>query len=46
MIVNHSPRDIGAIGWIAGLGQAGSALVPFMAGAIAQSSGIKTLHPV
>lgn len=37
---------IGAIGWIAGVGQAGSALVPFMAGVIAQHSGIKALQPV
>ncbi|KAG1745200.1 MFS general substrate transporter [Suillus lakei] len=50
--MNHTGRVLprwlltGAIGWIAGLGQAGSALVPFMAGAIAQNSGIKTLQPV
>ncbi|KAH0839564.1 MFS general substrate transporter [Lanmaoa asiatica] len=36
----------GAIGWIAGSGQAGSALVPFMAGAIASKAGIATLQPV
>ncbi|KAG2009701.1 MFS transporter [Coprinopsis cinerea AmutBmut pab1-1] len=36
----------GAIGWIAAFGQAGSAIVPFMAGAIAQKHGISSLHPV
>ncbi|KAG1748272.1 MFS general substrate transporter [Suillus paluster] len=50
--MNHAGRVLppwlltGAIGWIAGVGQAGSALVPFMVGAIAQNSGIKTLQPV
>lgn len=50
--VNHARRVLprwlltGAIGWIAGVGQAGSALVPFMVGAIAQNSGIQTLQPV
>jgi hypothetical protein len=44
--VIHNSWDIGAIGWIAGVGQAGSALIPFMVGAIAQSSGMKTLQPV
>lgn len=36
----------GSIGWIAGFGQAGSALFPFIAGAVAQNHGIKTLHPM
>ncbi|EIW78183.1 MFS general substrate transporter [Coniophora puteana RWD-64-598 SS2] len=36
----------GSIGWIAGVGQAGSALLPFMAGAIASKAGIATLQPV
>jgi fucose permease len=50
--INHCRRVVprwlltGAIGWIAGVGQAGSALIPFMVGAIAQSSGMKTLQPV
>ncbi|KAG1823599.1 MFS general substrate transporter [Suillus subaureus] len=50
--MNHTGRVLprwlltGAIGWIAGVGQAGSALVPFMVGAIAQKSGIKSLQPV
>ncbi|KAG0695920.1 MFS general substrate transporter [Suillus ampliporus] len=42
----HNSRGVGSIGWIAGVGQVGSALVPFMAGAIAQGSGIKSLQPV
>ncbi|KAG2109890.1 MFS general substrate transporter [Suillus discolor] len=52
IMVNHAgrilPRRIltGSIGWIAGLGQAGSAMVPFMVGAIAQTAGMKTMQPV
>ncbi|KAF9224392.1 MFS general substrate transporter [Gyrodon lividus] len=50
--MNHCGRVLprwlltGSIGWIAGSGQAGSALVPFMAGAIASRAGLKTLQPV
>lgn len=36
----------GSIGWIAGLGQAGSAMIPFVTGALASSLGIGTLHPL
>lgn len=36
----------GAVGWIGGFGQAGSALIPFMTGAIAEKHGIKSLHPL
>jgi len=36
----------GCIGWIAGLGQAGSAALPFMTGAIASKTGIKSLQPL
>ncbi|EIW78483.1 MFS general substrate transporter [Coniophora puteana RWD-64-598 SS2] len=36
----------GAIGWIAGVGQAGTALFPFITGAIASKAGIKTMQPV
>ncbi|TEB09159.1 MFS general substrate transporter [Coprinellus micaceus] len=36
----------GAMGWIGGFGTCGSALVPFITGAIAQEYGIKSLHPV
>ncbi|KAJ7033674.1 major facilitator superfamily domain-containing protein [Mycena alexandri] len=42
------PRWIltGSIGWIAGFGQAGSALFPFITGAIASKTGIKALQPL
>ncbi|KAH9478786.1 hypothetical protein JR316_0009247 [Psilocybe cubensis] len=42
------PRHIltGSIGWIAGFGQAGSALFPFVTGAIAENHGIKSLQPL
>ncbi|PPQ86680.1 LOW QUALITY PROTEIN: hypothetical protein CVT25_006755 [Psilocybe cyanescens] len=42
------PRWIltGSIGWIAGFGQAGSALFPFITGAVAERHGIKTLQPL
>ncbi|KAG2357350.1 major facilitator superfamily domain-containing protein [Suillus spraguei] len=52
IVMNHAGRVLprwlltGAIGWIAGVGQAGSALIPFMVGAIAQSYGIKAMQPV
>ena len=36
----------GSIGWIAGFGQAGSALFPFMTGAIASKTGISSLQPL
>jgi len=35
----------GSIGWIAGFGQAGSAILPFMTGAIASKTGIRALQP-
>ena len=42
------PRWIltGSIGWIAGFGQAGSAVLPFMTGAIAGKHGIQSLQPL
>ncbi|KAF8155522.1 MFS general substrate transporter [Crassisporium funariophilum] len=42
------PRWIltGSIGWIAGFGQAGSAVLPFMTGAIASRHGINSLQPL
>jgi len=52
IVMNHAARILprlvltGSIGWIAGLGQAGSAAIPFMTGALAASSGIWTLHPL
>ncbi|KAF8187039.1 major facilitator superfamily domain-containing protein [Mycena galopus ATCC 62051] len=36
----------GSIGWIAGFGQAGSAVFPFITGAIASKTGIKVLQPL
>ncbi|KAG1903204.1 major facilitator superfamily domain-containing protein [Suillus fuscotomentosus] len=49
--MNHTVRILpewlitGSIGWIAGFGQAGSALLPFLTGAIASKTGIKSLQP-
>ncbi|KAI5897112.1 MFS general substrate transporter [Schizophyllum commune H4-8] len=34
-----------SIGWIAGIGQAGSAVLPFVTGALAQGTGIGSLQP-
>ncbi|KAI0325924.1 MFS general substrate transporter [Cubamyces sp. BRFM 1775] len=36
----------GCIGWIAGFGQAGSAFLPFLTGALAAKVGIKSLQPL
>ncbi|KAJ3563562.1 hypothetical protein NP233_g8859 [Leucocoprinus birnbaumii] len=36
----------GSIGWIAGFGQAGSAAIPFITGAISARHGIKSLQPL
>jgi len=50
--MNHAGRVLprwlltASIGWIAGFGQAGSALVPFITGLIASDAGIKSLQPV
>ncbi|KAF8843925.1 MFS general substrate transporter [Paxillus ammoniavirescens] len=50
--MNHAGRVLpawlltGSIGWIAGFGQAGSALLPFMTGTIASKSGISALQPL
>ncbi|KAJ4485682.1 MFS general substrate transporter [Lentinula aciculospora] len=42
------PRWIytGAIGWITGIGQAGSAALPFLTGALADAVGIRSLQPL
>ncbi|KZT62087.1 MFS general substrate transporter [Calocera cornea HHB12733] len=42
------PRGLlsGAIGWIGSFGQAGSAVFPFITGALAQKYGIKILQPM
>ncbi|KAF8827748.1 hypothetical protein HHX47_DHR4000377 [Lentinula edodes] len=50
--MNHTGRILprwlltGSIGWIAGFGQAGSAVFPFMTGALASKFGIKSLQPL
>jgi fucose permease len=50
--MNHSGKVLppwiltGAIGWLAGFGQAGSALLPFMTGAVAEKWGIRSLQPL
>ncbi|KAJ4491257.1 major facilitator superfamily domain-containing protein [Lentinula edodes] len=50
--MNHTGRILprwlltGSIGWIAGFGQAGSAVLPFMTGALASKFGIKSLQPL
>ncbi|KAG8752025.1 hypothetical protein FRC14_007433 [Serendipita sp. 396] len=52
LCMNHAgrvlPRNIltASIGWIAGFGQAGSAVIPFMTGALASRFGIKSLQPL
>ncbi|KAK0489623.1 major facilitator superfamily domain-containing protein [Armillaria luteobubalina] len=52
IVMNHSSRILppwlltGSIGWIAGFGQAGSALFPFITGALANSVGISSLQPL
>ncbi|KAG8924709.1 hypothetical protein FRC02_010232 [Tulasnella sp. 418] len=42
------PQSIlsGSIGWIAGFGQAGSAIFPFITGAMASKHGVKVLQPL
>jgi fucose permease len=50
--MNHAGRILphwlltGSIGWIAGFGQAGSAILPFMTGAMASRVGIQSLQPL
>ncbi|KAI0828615.1 major facilitator superfamily domain-containing protein [Trametes gibbosa] len=52
IVMNHAARVLppwlltGCIGWIAGFGQAGSALIPFITGALASRVGIKSLQPL
>ncbi|KAJ7778299.1 MFS general substrate transporter [Mycena metata] len=48
LIMNAVGRTVpsGSIGWIAGLGQTGSAILPFVTGAIASKTGIRTLQPL
>jgi fucose permease len=50
--MNHAGRILphwlltGSIGWIAGFGQAGSAVLPFITGAMASKVGIQSLQPL
>lgn len=50
--MNHAGRVFpswllsGCIGWMAGFGQAGSAILPFLTGALASKVGIKSLQPL
>jgi hypothetical protein len=50
--MNHAGRVFppwlltGSIGWIAAIATAGAAVVPFITGAIASKTGIKSLEPV
>ena len=50
--MNHAGRTLprfilaGSIGWMAGFGQAGSAVFPFMTGGLAGKFGIKSLQPL
>ncbi|KAF8870180.1 hypothetical protein BD779DRAFT_1681366 [Infundibulicybe gibba] len=52
IIMNHSARILprwlltGAIGWIAGFGVTGSAVIPFMTGALSSRFGITSLQPL
>ena len=52
LVMNHASRVLppwlltGAIGWIAGFGQAGSAVLPFLTGALASKFGIRALQPL
>jgi fucose permease len=52
IVMNQSSKILprwlltGSIGWIAGFGQAGSALLPFITGAVASKVGIENLQPL
>ncbi|KAK7044709.1 hypothetical protein R3P38DRAFT_3176948 [Favolaschia claudopus] len=52
IIMNQTGRVVprwllcGSIGWIAGFGHSGSAILPFITGAIASKTGIQTLQPL
>lgn len=52
IVMNHAGRVFpswllsGCIGWMAGFGQAGSAILPFLTGALASKVGIKSLQPL
>ena len=52
IVMNHAAHVLphwlltGSIGWIAGFGQAGSAFLPFLTGAVASRAGIGALQPL
>ncbi|KZT71857.1 hypothetical protein DAEQUDRAFT_75635 [Daedalea quercina L-15889] len=52
IVMNHSGQILppwlltGCIGWIAGIGQAGSAFLPFLTGLLANREGIRSLQPL
>ncbi|TBU31097.1 MFS general substrate transporter [Dichomitus squalens] len=52
LVMNHARHVLppwllnGCIGWIAGFGQAGSALLPLLTGLLASKVGIKVLQPL
>ncbi|KAI0754425.1 MFS general substrate transporter [Daedaleopsis nitida] len=52
IVMNHAAQVLppwlltGSIGWIAGFGQAGSAFLPFLTGALASKVGIQSLQPL
>jgi len=48
VVVDMLPGDLqgGTIGWIASLGQAGSAMMPFITGAISDKYGVWILQPL
>lgn len=52
IIMNRTSRLVphvlisGAVGWIAGVGQAGSALLPFVTGAMSEKFGVISLQPL
>jgi fucose permease len=52
IVISHAGKILphwlfaGAVGWIAGFGQAGSAFIPLITGAIASKQGIESLQPL
>ena len=52
LVMNHASRVLppwlltGSVGWIAGVGQTGSAILPFITGVLAGRFGITSLQPL
>lgn len=52
LVMSHTTKVLpqwlvtGSVGWIAGLGQAGSAILPFITGVVASQYGIGSLQPL